>query len=307
MEDFGSPGVATDEACMRAIERSGISVMMLGYRYGSVAPGLEVSYTELEYEHAQALGHPIFAYLRRDFDGGVVSSTEDDEKKRRLRKLRVTLETEVVVERDQFTTPDDLASRVLRDLDKWATGRLSRPTFRRAPRDIEDAIAYASKRVLRRQGDLLAPRVVLVDLGAATLPKTPSPKAGRLAAKLWTIKRELEESGHQVFIFTELRASDRGARSRFDQRLAQVAASDALVVGFAKDGDDAAVMERFRNAGSARMVWYRDVEPDDSIESERVERFTTDDLSSCAVAVETQDAVERFISERILEAVSGAA
>ncbi len=303
MEDFSSSGRPPLNTCLEAIERSDLSVMFLGYRYGSYVSD-HVSYTEAEYEHAQALGHPIYAYVRSRFDEGLAASTEDSQAKRQLRALRTTLETELVTAHAKFSTPDDLASRAVADIEEWGATPISRPSFGTPLLAIEDAVAYASRRVMREQGRFLAPRVMLVDLSAAHLSKTPPPRASRLTAKLLKIKHELEEKGHSVFLFTGMAVVAARAEDRLKLRLDELRGDpNAVLVCFAKDEDDLALLDRLRDVGRTRFLWYRDAPPADISDLQHVEQWTGDELSSCRVAEAVEEIVDRHIGEVILRAI----
>jgi hypothetical protein len=306
MEDFSSSGMPSIETCFRAIAGTSASITLIGYRYGSLVPTLAVSYTEAEYERALGLGHQAFAYIRENFDRGVDESPESDEQKRKLRQFRATIESDVTVERSPFTTPEDLARRALADLTRWLATDGS-PVFKKPLLDIQDVVAYASRWVFRQQASLLAPRVVLVDLGAVDLTNTPRPEAGGVATKLWKIKMELEEAGYQVFIFTDLPATDDAGRSRMDQRLAQVRASDPLLVCFARDEAELGTLERFREAGCNRILWYRDQAPPEDFPRLQSWQFDRRSLISCEVAARTEDAVARYVNQVVLEKAGASA
>jgi len=49
--------------CMRRVYRSDAIVLILGKRYGSLIPDLDISYTHAEYRHADQFSKPIFVYL----------------------------------------------------------------------------------------------------------------------------------------------------------------------------------------------------------------------------------------------------
>ncbi len=306
MEDFGSTGLTPIASCFKAIERSDVSIMCVGYRYGSLVPAHGVSYTEAEYEHAQALGLPVYAYFREDFDENVARSSEGEAAKQRLKTLRTTIESETTVDRAYFTTPDDLADRALSSLAKWGS-ESSRPVFQRSPLlDVEDTVAYATKVTLRNNQQLLDPPVVLVDLSAATLMRTPPPRASRLTAKLWMIKRDLEEDGLKVLMFTSLPITDRGSADYLGQRIDQLLASDAIVVLFAKGDDDIALLERFRGAGEERFVFWRDRPPPSDFDRKVAEQWTSEGLQMCALALQATDAVGFEVREAVLRALGTA-
>ena len=304
MEDFGSSGMPPVDTCCTALDRAAAVIVLIGHRYGSYAPTLGVSYTEVEYEYAPAVGLPIFAYVRAGFAEGVERSPEPDEAKDQLRRLHATVRSELVASPKHFATPDDLVRTVLADLRTWLDAGLARrPSFRKRKADIDDVASYAAKTVLRKHAQFLAPRIVLVDLSASGLPKTPSPMAGRLPNKLWKIKRELDQGGYSGFLFTDLPASGSGPQSQFDQRLHQVAATDAIVVCFAKDERDLERFDRFAGVGSARFLWYRDHASVAAPDIERQEQWTSDALASCAVAVEVEQVVGHYIERKILSGI----
>src|ERR1700742_1959712 len=85
MENFGSTGRAPLETCLAALDESQAMVLVLGYLYGSLVTGLNVSYTEAEYEHAQGRAFPVFAYIRDGFNEGVEAAGQSEEHKRKLR------------------------------------------------------------------------------------------------------------------------------------------------------------------------------------------------------------------------------
>jgi hypothetical protein len=151
MESFGSSGATPIQTCRIAVERSVAMITLVGYRYGSYAPGLGESYTEAEYEHAQALGLPIFAYSRQGLASGVARSTESAEKKAHVLEFRNTLRSELVMEPKSFRTRAQLVEHVLIDLSNWLQDGLARrPSFRRRKADIDDLVSYADKTVLRK-------------------------------------------------------------------------------------------------------------------------------------------------------------
>ena len=292
MEEFGSTGLPAMETCQQAVDRTDVSVVLLGYRYGSLVPESNLSYTELEYDHSQMLGHPVFVYVRENFDKGVEDSTEDDERKRLLTKFRATVESEVVIERRQFTTPNDLAARVIRDLHRWldqeAAGRadLQEPQL-----TIRDVLAYAGKLELRRQTRFLSPRVVLVDLNAINLAQTPPSTSSGLAMKMAKIKFELQIDGIDTFHFTDLRIVEGRLESPLEQRLEQIRQVNPLLVCFARDAEDVQLLEEFRDAGVDRIVWYRDddARPPEDFPLLNRYQYSRDSLRSCQVAILTRN------------------
>src|SRR4051812_31656001 len=79
MEDFG---FSTDDALTESLEvlrKADAYLALLGYRYGSVPRGRQVSYTEVEYRQAHKLKLPIYILERSGLAGP--DGIENDPKK----------------------------------------------------------------------------------------------------------------------------------------------------------------------------------------------------------------------------------
>jgi hypothetical protein len=299
MENFGSTGLEPIETCLAALNECEAMVLVLGDHYGSVITNLDMSYTEAEYEHAQARACPVFAYIRADFDARVAASAQSEDHKRKLRGFRATVESEVTVDRAYFTSPGDLATKALRDLQRWQEKASSRPAFGRPLFDIKDKRAYASEIVRRAESTLLAPRIVLVNLSAVNLANTPPPRSSRLASKTLLIEQELREEGLDVVVFTDLEAPT-DADTPLAQRLHRLRqAGDVVVVFFAKDADDIAIFEEFTGENMTRFVWYRDTPPTGGLDVVAARAWTGDDLGSCQLAVMVERTVMNHSSQLV--------
>jgi hypothetical protein len=300
MENFGSTGLAPLETCLAALNESQAMVLVLGYLYGSILTDLNGSYTEAEYEHAQGRAFPVFAYIREGFDEGVEAADQPEEHKRKLRAFRATVETDLTVDQAYFCDSGDLAAKALRDLHRWQAVGADRPTFGRPLFDIKDKKAYASEVVRRAESTLLAPRVVLVDLSAVNLHRTPPPHAGRLTRKILLIEEELRAEGLDVVVFTNLEAPT-DAESPLAQRLHRLRqAGDVVVVFFARDADDVSVLEEFSGDNMARFVWYRDEQPGDGVSIVAARSWTSDDLGSCELAVTVERSVMNYVNREVV-------
>ncbi|MBK8760467.1 MAG: DUF4062 domain-containing protein [Sulfuritalea sp.] len=66
MELFSAGDESQLEVIRRWIGESDIFMLILGSRYGSIEPKSQLSYTELEYDHAMSLGKPLFALVLSD-------------------------------------------------------------------------------------------------------------------------------------------------------------------------------------------------------------------------------------------------
>jgi TIR domain/Domain of unknown function (DUF4062) len=66
MEFFGARPDTPIETCLKEVRRSDVLVVIVGYRYGSLVPGTNNSFSEAEYNEGWRLGKPCFVYLRHD-------------------------------------------------------------------------------------------------------------------------------------------------------------------------------------------------------------------------------------------------
>jgi Domain of unknown function (DUF4062) len=64
MEWFGARTNSPIATCLREVRLSDVVVLLVGYTYGSWVHGLNLSYTEAEYQEAIRLGKPCLVYLR---------------------------------------------------------------------------------------------------------------------------------------------------------------------------------------------------------------------------------------------------
>lgn len=115
MEDFHFAAVQIKEFDDQRIAACDVFVILLGQRYGTCPDGSEKSYTELEYETAVKLKKPCFLFLS-DEDYALTTIREPDAQSLRLRALR---QRAGGVIRNSFTTPEDLATRVVLAIHNW--------------------------------------------------------------------------------------------------------------------------------------------------------------------------------------------
>ncbi len=115
MEYFGSkPGRPLAE-CLSAVASSKVYIGIFGMRYGFVPDGSAESITHLEYLEAQRRKIPTLVYLIDEQNQPVLPiHIETGEGADRLSKLKEHLRKTHVI--STFTTPEDLASKILADL-----------------------------------------------------------------------------------------------------------------------------------------------------------------------------------------------
>jgi tetratricopeptide (TPR) repeat protein len=79
MRYFAARNGKPSDYCQQRVRGCEIYVALIGFRYGSIVPGLAVSYTELEYEAASAAGLPRLIFLlKEEPTGQPLRATEAD-------------------------------------------------------------------------------------------------------------------------------------------------------------------------------------------------------------------------------------
>jgi Domain of unknown function (DUF4062) len=66
MEFFGAQPWRPLDVCLEEVRKSDLLVVIVGFKYGSIAPGLDISYSQAEYEEGARLEKPCLVYLRDD-------------------------------------------------------------------------------------------------------------------------------------------------------------------------------------------------------------------------------------------------
>jgi hypothetical protein len=118
MEYFGSFAEEPLERCLKKVCSANVVILVLGHKYGFVAEGSQVSMTEAEYRAALDEKVPVLAYLIQEDS---FSTHSDDNPK--LSKLKDELKAHRGV--SWFTSPEDLAWKVISDIAREFAGSLS--------------------------------------------------------------------------------------------------------------------------------------------------------------------------------------
>ena len=119
MEYFGSLPETPKEECLRTVRTCRAYVGVFAMRYGSIDEATGKSLTHLEYEEAQRIRLPSLIYLLDEERQPVLPShIEFGEGAEKLRLLKAQLRQRHVV--SLFTTPEDLAGKITRDLPALA-------------------------------------------------------------------------------------------------------------------------------------------------------------------------------------------
>lgn len=174
MEHFSAQPQEPLEACLREVRESDLFVGVYGWRYGFIPSESGISITEMEFNEAQRLQKPCFCFFvdpgfpwpeeLRD-QGGPAERL--DEFKRRVDGLLV---------RSAFTTPNDLAVRVLASIQRY-----ERSTTQRTAQRIEQTPEQRNLTTLLERGKQFWIAGVLAkvadSVGIYSLTMTPEPDA----------------------------------------------------------------------------------------------------------------------------------
>src|SRR3990170_5295666 len=64
MEFFGARDDRPIETCLAEVRKSDVLVVIIGHRYGTLVPGLRVSFCQSEYDEGYRLGKRCLVYIR---------------------------------------------------------------------------------------------------------------------------------------------------------------------------------------------------------------------------------------------------
>ena len=121
MEHFGARDAEPDEFCRRMAEECDVFVGIIGHCYGSIHEGSGKSYTEREYDVALEVEKPRLIFLAPKDFRLPVDLIEGDEKRKKQKAFQQRATQSRI--RDTFTSPDDLARRVVSALQNLASQR----------------------------------------------------------------------------------------------------------------------------------------------------------------------------------------
>jgi len=115
-EFFGSRSQQPLKTCLDEIDKSDVVLLFIAHRYGSIDDETGKSFTQIEYEYAKNKGKLILAYLANDdfpWPPRFISKGVESEK---LAEFKKQVGKDLTI--DFFTTQEDLASKVLQDLQR---------------------------------------------------------------------------------------------------------------------------------------------------------------------------------------------
>lgn len=121
MEFFGARAQQPIETCLKEVRASDVLVVIVGHRYGSLVPGLGISYSEAEYSEGFNLGKPCLVYMRSDDVPTLPKYVErDPDSMKLLDKWKATLHERHTVA--PFQDGARLAVQVAADLGRTIRG-----------------------------------------------------------------------------------------------------------------------------------------------------------------------------------------
>lgn len=91
MELFGARSERPIKTCFEEVRGSDILVVIVGDRYGSIVPGLGISYSEAEYDEGYRLGKPCLPYIREAVNAQNGPSEVGSEESELLKKWKTKL------------------------------------------------------------------------------------------------------------------------------------------------------------------------------------------------------------------------
>lgn len=117
MANFMARPEGAKTACLKEVDESDLFVGIYAWRYGFIPPEAEVSITEQEFIEAERLKKPCFIFMVDENYSWPEEFKEPGLGTRLLREFKARLDLKLV--RTIFTTPDDLAMKVLASLQRY--------------------------------------------------------------------------------------------------------------------------------------------------------------------------------------------
>jgi hypothetical protein len=174
MEFFGARTQQPLETCLEEVRRSDILVVIVGHRYGSIAPEVGISFSEAEYREGFRLGKPCLIYMRDDDVPILPKHMERDpaslmllEKWKAVLRERHTVAAFLDGQRLAVQVAADLG-RTLQDLQKAAEARSAAEVGgEQVMSEIADLASGAIERGIPESSVLSAIRAAIMSLAAS--------------------------------------------------------------------------------------------------------------------------------------------
>ena len=118
MEDFPAGAVAASTVMLDHLTKAQVCVLIIGWRYGTRDPDTGLSYTQFEYENANALGFPVHVFMASDTMPVLPCVLDDDDGGMRVRAFRDEVASRHHV--SWFSDADGLHQLILKELADYA-------------------------------------------------------------------------------------------------------------------------------------------------------------------------------------------
>ncbi len=192
MEFFGARDEQPIETCLDEVRKSDLLVVIVGLKYGSLPPGLGISYSQAEYEEGLRLEKPCLVYVRDDNVPILPKYVErDPDKLRLLEAWKRTLNARHTVAK--FADWPRLAVQVAVDLGRFL---------------LEGQFGARLTETAEAKGVAEAPlREVLKSLGEAEVPEAEIPeRLAKAADELLRLRNDLARLRNDRPEFAAIRA-----------------------------------------------------------------------------------------------------
>ncbi len=123
MEVFGARPQELEVACLKEIEECDLFVGIYAHRYGFIPKGANLSITESEFRHSQKLAKPAFCFVIDEDYPWAPKMIESEPGRSKLNALKQAVR--IVVVKETFTTPDDLAFKIAASLGRFLARQTS--------------------------------------------------------------------------------------------------------------------------------------------------------------------------------------
>jgi formylglycine-generating enzyme required for sulfatase activity len=117
MANFMARPQGATSACLKEVAEADLFIGIYAWRYGFIPEGSEISITEQEFIEAEKLGKPRFCFVVDETYDWPEEYREQGIEAQLLRDFKARIDATLV--RATFTTPDDLAIKVLASLQRW--------------------------------------------------------------------------------------------------------------------------------------------------------------------------------------------
>lgn len=124
MEIFGARDSEATSVSLEELDKCDVLVGVYAYRYGTVPAGAKASVTEQEYLHAMSKKIPVLVFVVDESHPWLPKSMDKSQAKIKKFKSKATKEHTP----DYFTSPDNLASKVVSSIGRLAKKLDPRPT-----------------------------------------------------------------------------------------------------------------------------------------------------------------------------------